>query len=335
MSILVADIGGTKTLLALARPGADGWRFEHRARFASGDYPALEPMIEHWLAALPPQRLPLSGIGVALAGPVRTEGGSNHGTATNLPWPPIDSVGLSLRFGAPVTLLNDFAAIGASLAALAPGDSVILQQGQEDPSGLRLVAGAGTGLGTCLVGPGPRHMVFPGEGGHADFAPADDWEAALAEWIRARLGRCSREHVLSGPGIGRIAAFLHERSPDPALGRALSGRDPAAAIGVLAEQGEPGALRVVERFVRICGSELGNLALAALPAGGVYIAGGIAARWLGHFRTPAFRDAFCNKPPMHDLLAGLTLRLITHPEPGLLGAAVAAYRNLESAGEPT
>jgi glucokinase len=334
MNILAADIGGTKTLLALARPAPDGWRFECRTRFASGDYPALEPMLERWLGAVPAERLPLSGIGLALAGPVGVGGGSSHATVTNLAWPRIDALRLSQRFGAPVTLLNDFAAIGASLSALVPGDSVVLQQGQEDPLGLRLVAGAGTGLGTCLVGPAPRHTVFPGEGGHADFAPADDWEAKLAEWIRARLGRCSREHVLSGPGIGRIAAFLHELSPDPVLAGALSGHDPAAAIGVLAQQGEPGALRVVERFVRIYGSQLGNLALAALPSGGVYIAGGIAPRWLGHFRTPAFRDAFCNKPPMHDLLAGLTLRLITHPEPGLLGAAVAAYRNLESAGEP-
>jgi len=334
MSILAADVGGTKTLLALARPAADGWRFEHRTRFASGDYPALEPMIERWLAAVPPERLPLAGIGLALAGPVRAEGGSSHATVTNLTWPRIDALELSRRLGAPVTLLNDLSAIGACLPALAPGDSVILQQGQEDPSGLRLVVGAGTGLGTCLVGPAPRHRVFPGEGGHADFAPSDDWEAALAEWIRTRLGRCSREHVLSGPGIGRIAGFLHERSPNPVLAEALSRHDSGAAIGALAERGEPEALRVVERFVRIYGSELGNLALAALPAGGVYIAGGIAPRWLGQFHAPAFLDAFRNKPPMQGLLSGLTLRLITHPEPGLLGAAVAAYRNLESAGEP-
>jgi glucokinase len=36
---------------------------------------------------------------------------------------------------------------------------------------------------------------------------------------------------------------------------------------------------------------------------------------------------------MQALLSGLPLRLIVHPEPGLLGAAVAARRMLEPAGD--
>jgi len=183
------------------------------------------------------------------------------------------------------------------------------------------------------VGPAPDFKVFPGEGGHADFAPANAWEAELADWSRARFGRCTREYLLSGPGIGRIASFMAERAIGAVPGELLESPEPAAAIGAAASRGDPAALQIVERFVRIYAGQAGDLALTALPAGGIYIAGGIAPRWSEFFRGPAFVEAFRDKPPMRDLLAGLAVRLVTHPEPGLLGAAVAALHATESAGD--
>jgi glucokinase len=333
MNFVVADIGGTKTLIALARRVSGTWHFEHRARVASGDYRCVEDLIRQWLHASIPGGGQIAGIGLGLAGPVRSAGRSAHGRATNLDWPDIDAGELSGQFGAPTLLINDFAAIGASLDALGPEDIVTLQPGHPDPSGLRLVVGAGTGLGTCLVGPPPESRLFAGEGGHADFAPADDWQAGLAAWVRAREGRCSRERLLSGPGIARIAAYLQEEEQDPTLAEALEAADPAAAIGALAADGHPIALRVAEQFVGIYAGQLGDLALAALPRGGVFIAGGIAPRWLQHFRAPGFLPAFRNKAPMQSLLEELPLHLIVHPEPGLLGTAVAVHRAVEPVGE--
>ncbi|AHE97925.1 glucokinase [Thioalkalivibrio paradoxus] len=326
MSIVVGDIGGTKTLLAEAHPEAGGWRFERRARLPSQDHPSLEQLLAHWLETGADREEPISAMGLALAGPVQGEGESARARFTNLDWPPVEAGALARRFGVPVCLLNDFAAIGAGLDTLRPADLDTLQAGNPDPTGLRLVVGAGTGLGTCLVGPPPQARLFPGEGGHADFSPADAWQAALAEWLRGRLGRCTREHLLSGAGIARIAAFLQEQTPSPALAGALAATDPAAAIGTLAEQGDRAALRVVERFAEIFAGQLGDLALTALPRGGVFIAGGIAPRLKAHFEAQGFLRAFCNKPPMQDLAAGLPLHLIIHPEPGLLGAAAAAHR---------
>jgi len=332
MRLVVADIGGTKTLLALAQSTDAGWRFEHRSRIASQDHAALADLIAQWLQSLPGAAAP-DAMGLAMAGPVRRIGDRTHGTLTNLPWPPVDSAELERRFGIPVALVNDFAAVGLSLSALGGDDQIVLQPAAPDPEGLRLVVGAGTGLGTCLVGPAPAERIYPGEGGHADFAPADAWQAEFAEWVRQRQGRCSRESVLSGAGIGRIAAFLQARSPHETLAEALAAPDPAAAIGAEAAQEDPGALRVVERFVSMYGSQLADIALAALPKGGVFVAGGIAPRWSRHFQSPIFIDSFRNKPPMQALLSGLPLRLIVHPEPGLLGAAVAARRMLEPAGD--
>lgn len=332
MRIAVADVGGTKTLLALAQATGSGWRFEQRSRVASQDHASLTDLVAAWLTSLPAATAP-DAMALALAGPVRKTDSRAHGILTNLPWPPVDSAELERRFGIPVALINDFAAIGYSLSALGPDDQIDLQQATPDPEGLQLVVGAGTGLGTCLVGPPPARHIYPGEGGHADFAPADAWQAEFVEWVRDRMGRCSRESVLSGAGIGRIAAFMHARSPDATLAEALAAPDPASAIGAAADREDPGALRVVERFVSMYASQLGDMALAALPRGGVFVAGGIAPRWSRHFQTPIFVDSFRNKPPMQALLSGLPLRLIVHPEPGLLGAAVAARRMLEPAGE--
>jgi glucokinase len=333
MNFLVADIGGTKSLLALARLGPQGWQFEHRTRLVSSDFPSAEDLIRHWLQTSMPEDRQLDGIGLALAGPVVSVDGAVRARTTNLDWPIMSEQALGRELGAPTVLINDFAAIGASLDALGPGDTVTLQPGAGDPAGLRLVVGAGTGLGTCAVGPPPGSQLFPGEGGHADFAPADDWQAALAQWVRGQEGRCSREHLLSGAGIARIAAYLLQQSADTALAQAMREADPAAAIGALAERGHAGALQVAERFVSIYGGQLGDLALSALPRGGVFIAGGIAPRWLQHFQAPGFLRSFRNKAPMQKLLEELPLHLIVHPEPGLLGAAVAVHRAVEPVGE--
>lgn len=333
MNYIVADVGGTKTLIAIARYDAGNWKFERKTRMVSRDYPSAEAMIARWVQSLGSKSESWAGIGIALAGPVQSLGDFTSGRATNLDWPELCSRDLARQFDVPTVLINDFAAIGASLDALDPADTVSLQTGNIDTKGLRLVVGAGTGLGTCLVGPPPESLLFAGEGGHAGFAPANGWEATLAEWIRHREGRCSREHVLSGPGIARIAAYLQAHSPDAALAEALRGADPAAAIGTMAQRGSTRALQVIERFVSIYGGQLGDLALGALPRGGVYIAGGIAPRWLHHFQGPEFIRAFRDKAPMQKLMKTLHLSLIVHPEPGLLGAAVAIQQVVASFGE--
>lgn len=333
MNLVVADIGGTKTLVALAQREGGGWQFAHRKRVPSRDYDSLPELLEHWFETELDGNADVAGIGLALAGPVTGSGDSAQARATNLHWPRLDARELRRRFNTPTALINDFAAIGASLDVLGREDTVILQTGSAEPEGLRLLVGAGTGLGTCLVGPPPQSRLFAGEGGHAGFAPADAWQSALAEWVRGREGRCSREHLLSGAGIARIARFVNLGTRDEPLNAALGAPDPAAEIGRLAGQGHPPALQVIQRFVSIYAGQLGDLALAALPRGGVYIAGGIAPRLLEHFQSADFLTAFRDKPPMQRLLEVLPLHLIVHPEPGLLGAAVTAYQAMATAGE--
>lgn len=332
MNLVVADIGGTKTLVALARKEQETWQFTHRKRLASGEHRSLPELLDVWRESELPDTVAIAGIGLALAGPVTGSGPQARARVTNLDWPALDAGELGRRFDAPTVLINDFAAIGAGLDALGSADTVTLQSGEADPDGLHLVVGAGTGLGTCLVGPPPDSQLFAGEGGHAGFAPADAWQSALADWVRQNEGRCTREHLLSGRGIARLATFLNREIADPELDRALEAADPAAAISRLADAGHDPALRVIQRFVSIYAGQIGDLALAALPRGGIFIAGGIAPRLRDHFQTPALIGAFRDKAPMQRLMESLPLHLIVHPEPGLLGAAVTAHRAVATAG---
>lgn len=324
MQLIVADVGGTHTRLAQAVYARGTWQLHASTRYASREYPGLGAILEDWLARPEQAGVPFSGAGMAVAGPVH----AGRARVTNLRWPELTAADLAAVADVPVALLNDFAAVGACLEALTAEDRLTLQAGEADPAGPRLVTGAGTGLGTCLVtaSPGMPPAVHPGEGGHARFSPATAEETELAAFVTAEAGLCTREHLLSGRGIARIGRFELQRRDDPELGRALAAAEPAAAISELADTGHAAALAVVRRFVTVYAGQLADMALTTLPQGGVFIGGGIAPRWADHFLAPAFREAFRARPPMEDLLDRLPVELIIHPEPGLLGAAVAASR---------
>lgn len=323
---LVVDVGGTKTLVALARRQAGTWVFSHRQRYPSSNFTDLPSLLHHWLGQHRLTARQLRAGALAIAGPVWGRGTTARSRATNLDWPDIHATALTEELGFPVCLLNDFQAIGASLASLGPEDTLTLQTGQRQPDGLRLVVGIGTGLGTCLIGPPPEQPIFAGEGGHAILAPADQHQAALAAWISTRQqGPCRREDLLSGGGIAHLAAYHLHHQPDATdLTQALHSLPAGAAIQGLAEQGHPLALQIVTDFVQIFAGQLADMALTALPYGGIYLAGGVIQHWQAFFQHATFTQAFANRPPMQDVLADLPIELIVHPEPGLLGAAVAA-----------
>lgn len=342
MNVLVVDIGGTWTRVAIASgaPGASGarnlsrksaasqhWNLGPPLRLRSGEFTSFDTLLEFALAQLAPASEPIAAVGIALAGPVAGTGIRAWGSPTNLAWPKLEAERITARLGLSVALINDFVAVGKSLSALGEEDKLTLQAGTPEVDGLCLVVGAGTGLGTCLVTPSPTSRsvrVYPGEGGHAEFAASSREQGELAAWIRAQAGRCSREHILSGKGIIRIAEFLLLRQEDPELRQATLQTEAGSAIGHLARAGNRPAQQVMRWFFQMLAEQVADIALGALPRGGVFIAGGIAPQWSDWLRTPDFLEAFRCKPPMGHLMEQLPVHLVTHPEPGLLGAAVAA-----------
>ncbi len=317
--ILAGDIGGTKTNVALFAVKNGVLRRLAMETYASREHRGLEEIIESFLAAHP-QRISRAGFGVA--GPVK--GGQVR--TTNLPWV-VDSTELAHQLGLrQVGLLNDIEATAWGIAALKPSDLVVVNVGSADPQGNAAVIAAGTGLGEAgLVWNGKAHWPFASEGGHCDFAPRNELEIELLQYLSAQFGRVSYERVLSGPGLHNIYRFFREirgAEEPPWLAEELAQGDPAAVISRVALEGRAAICeQSLDVFVRIFGAETGNLALKMMANAGVYLGGGIAPKIARRLKHPAFVEAFASKGRLRPLLEQVPVRLIVNELAGLVGAA--------------
>ena len=314
MFILAADVGGTNTRLALIDMTGGGARIVERESAPSRTLPSLASMVRRFLAGKPvPGRACFAVAGPVADGAVRT---------TNLPWT-LRTAEFAGEIGIPDTvLINDFAAVGESLALLGPGDLETLQAGQRDPTGPVALLGAGTGLGQgFLFHDGTRYRVRVSEGGHASFAARTAPEWALRVWLAERRGPVSWEHVLSGAGLSAAYQCLSGSSApeDPAAisARGLDGSDPCAEDAL-------------DLFAGAYGAQAGNLALTVLATGGVFVAGGIAPRLIAKLRDGTFMKAFREKGELEEFLTRVPVQVIMSPDAGLLGAAAVAARGSSS-----
>jgi len=320
--ILAGDIGGTKTLLQLSDGAGRVWREE---RLESGAFADLASLIEAFLGA----DAPPTAACLAVAGPVEGGPEGQRARLTNLPWQ-LDSQALSGRLGIPrLRLINDFQAVGYAIEGLAPGQLHTLQTGQAVAQAPRLVVGAGTGLGVCLlVWQGDHYRALPTEGGHIAFAAQDAEQARLAEVLQGRYGRVSAERVVSGGALPEVYAHLWGELGSGALAP-VDTQSPAAAaeISRRARSGEdPAAAATLRLFVRAYGATAGDLALTCLPRGGVYLAGGVTPKLLDLLQQPPFLAAFHAKGRMRPILEALPLHAVLEERCGLLGAASVAGR---------
>lgn len=324
MRVLAGDIGGTKTALAIADVGPDSLFLERTRTYPSARWRSFDLLVSDFLArerARP--RVAVFGV----AGPVA----AGRARVTKLPWR-LDEGALERCLGIRrIRLVNDFVAAAVGITRVSLRRMTVLLPGRREPGAPIGVIGAGTGLGQAVLVPGEQGWTpVASEGGHADFGPRDEREDLLVRFVRARFGRVSRDRLLSGEGLGHIYDFVKSRRRRPdssAVARAFREGDRAAAISRFALSGRDRLCReALEMFVSIYGSEAGNLALQYGATGGVFLAGGIAAKILPALRKPVFRDSFRNKPPLTELLSRIPVRVVREPRVGLFGAAAEAYR---------
>lgn len=324
MYLLAGDIGGTKCLMALARIKGEDTAIHYEASLPSAGYASIEAMLQAFLEEAGVTTGEIGATALAVAGPIDKVGDITRCHLTNLPWY-ADSEKLSAWLGhSPVELVNDFAAIGYSLNHLHADDFISLQEGRSDPEAPQLAVGAGTGLGLCLVdGTGDRTRIYASESGHVHFSPADNEQLELLRYWLEKQGHCSREFLLSGPGIPRIAEYLQQAGnimPGEELARAIREGDASAAISRAAlDKSDELAVHTMRLFVRIYASQLGDLALTFLPGAGLNIAGGIAAKILPLLEEHGFMKIFRDNPSMNRVLEKIPVRLITTPRCGLIG----------------
>ena len=304
--ILGGDLGGTKTLPALAEMNGDRPRIVRQQRFAIADYATFTALLDEFLADRPV----ISGACFGVAGP--TDG--QHAKLTYLPWQ-LSASELGQRFAIPrVTLTNDFAAAAHGLALVEAESIVTLHAGKPLDHAPRVILGAGTGLGVAgLVWQGDRYCVIAGEGGHMGFAPQTTEQCELWRWLFDENGRVTTEDIVSGPGLARIYAFFGGR-PQRAEGignAALGGSDPIA-------------VKTLNLWLQCYGAFAGDLALHWLARGGVYLAGGIAAKLLPGSDVSPFVEAFLAKREHRHLGEDMPVRLVTDEGLGLRGTLALA-----------
>lgn len=331
MRLLAADIGGTKTLLALADADAGSVNIVRQHRYTNSDFDSFDAELEAFLAPDIRNGGAIDAMCCAVAGPLAADGRSAY--LTNLEWV-IDADRIGRRLGNTRTsLINDFVAVGLGIDCLAEDEFVIVQSGLPRPGAPRVVLGAGTGLGVgWQVHDGKRYMVFPSEGGHMDFAPIGALQRELLAWLELRHhGHVSVERLVSGPGLVDLFRFLCERDPAQAadqLADALADPDPAAWISLRAGEQSGGiADLALDLFVSVYGAVAGNLALITLPYGGLYLAGGITPKIIDRVRGGRFLTAFNDKGRMSALTTTIPVKVVTNPLVGLHGALRAAHES--------
>jgi glucokinase len=217
-------------------------------------------------------------------------------------------------------LVNDFEAVGHAVANADAADFIHLS-GPDialPAAGTITVVGPGTGLGVAaLWRDGGSYRVQATEGGHIDFAPLDGIEDAILARLRKRYRRVSVERVVSGPGIVDIYETLAGIE-----GRAIRQIDDKTLWQLGMSGDDSLAAAAVDRFCLTLGSVSGDLALAQ-GASGVVIAGGLGYRIKDILLRSGFAERFRAKGRFEALMESLPVKLITHPEPGLFGAAAA------------
>ena len=320
--LLAADIGGTKTDLAVFSHEAGPHSPLVEGEVHSADYPGLQALAAEFLSKVD---IPVERACFDVAGPVI----DGHAKVTNLPWT-MDEASLASDLNLKsVSLLNDLEAVARAVPILRPIDVTTLNAGQPVLNGAIGVIAPGTGLGeSFLTWDGSKYVSHGSEGGHADFAPTDERQIGLLRYMLERFDHVGIERVCSGIGIPNIYEYLRdiEKIPEgPQISQliAASKDRTVAIVTAAADLQHPSKLcaATVDTFISILASEAGNVALKVLATGGIYLAGGIPLHVLSALQDPRFIECFTRKGRFAELMKHIPVHLILS-RAALLGAAV-------------
>jgi len=348
MEIIAGDIGGTKSWLACVS-GTDHASYQvlFERVYASADFGDAASLLQHFmretqthakLASVAPQCSTLQCLTLALPGAVY----SQQATLTNLDWT-LDAVDLQARLGIDtVQFINDFQAAANGVATLTSSDTLALNPQPVEALGVRAITGVGTGLGLAWMVPDTQagYRTYATEGGHADFAPANAQQSRLLAFIRDELSQknlpshVSWERLVSGLGLDVIYRFCVGDMAGTPSDVTVDG----AALSRLAASGDAIANAALDLFIDLYGAWVGNVALLYRPAGGLYVAGGVAIHLQQRMQSPRFMAACTDKGRMRSVVERTPIFLITNRRLGVQGAiayafhTVAAQRNAARSG---
>ena len=312
-TLLIGDIGGTNARFALADPKHPG--FSDALTLQCADYASADDAIRHYLSELSAEVPDV--ICLAAAGPIV----GNTVQVTNNHWT-LNAEDIAADFSIDkVRLLNDFEAVAFSIPQMQADDAEVIglpdKKPKLDDDFNIAILGPGTGLGTAgLVRRGQALIPIVGEGGHIGFAPKSQVQVEILNALRSKFDRISVERLVSGSGLENIYWALTRIHGEQ--------RTQLSAQEIFANSDDPRASETTQMFFEIMGQVAGDLALTMGAEDGVYLAGGIAKRYPKLLQNSGFRNAFDDKGRHRALMERTPTLLITHDEPGLLGAAYCA-----------
>ena len=313
--IVAVDIGGTHVRFALAQIAAGRvQRVDEEVTLQTAGHASFQTAWEEFAVRVGRELPPAAGI--AVAGPVEGE----VLKLTNNPWAlRLDRIPEQLGVTR-YSLVNDFGAVAHAVAQLGAEHFAHLC-GPEIPlpsEGVTSIVGPGTGLGVAqLLRRDGRYEVIETEAGHIDFAPLDSLEDNILAQLRTRYRRVSVERVASGQGLTNLYEALAAIESRP-----VTYSDEKALWQAAMASEDSLAAAAFDRFCLALGAVAGDIALAQ-GANAVVIAGGLGSRLRNHLPSSGFRDRFIAKGRFERRMDDMPVKLITHNQPGLFGAAAA------------
>jgi len=318
MFYLAGDIGGTKTHLAIVEENVGKIETIEERIFPSRHYSNFYLIIKKFLKN---NGLKIVKACFGIAGPIR----DGKSRTTNLPWL-IERETLKQELNITnVELINDLEANVYGLNMLKDEELYPINKGDPDVKGTLAMISIGTGLGEAGVFCDKKgYTPFPSEGGHADFAPADDLQYELFKFLKKKFGHVSCERILSGPGLYDLYLFMVETDKEKEDPETLKAIQTAHSPQLILEKGASGESRACKRtldvFISIYGSEVGNLVLKILALRGVFLGGGLAPKILDRIKEEDFFSAFTNKGRFSKLLRSVPIWVVLNENAALLGA---------------
>lgn len=319
---LLGDVGGTHARFAWQvapdAPPTQG------ATLPCGDHVSLAAAVQAYLSGCGLSAPRAAAIGIA--NPVT----GDRVQMTNHHWS-FSRARLREELGlAHLAVVNDFEALACGLPTLRPADLLDLGGGAAVPGTVCAVIGPGTGLGVSGLVPGDRgpSTALAGEGGHVTLAAWDAEEFEVIQWLQHRFGHASAERALSGPGLVNLYEAVCAR-----MGQAAEALTPPEVAERALANADRACTRALDLFCSLLGTVAGNLALTLGARGGVYIAGGVAARLAGALARSRFRERFEQKGRFTAYLSAIpTWLIVDHAPTALLGASSLLDRQIGRTG---
>lgn len=272
---LIADIGGTNARFAAVIDGAITDIETYPTKGEDGLIEAMSAYIKDHHTS--PERVMLAAAGVVRNGMVRL---------TNAEKDISIEATRKLTGAQSLWFLNDFEAAAWSLASVQAQDVTRISGPETFTDANRLIIGPGTGLGVgSLLKTYSGYHAVAGEGGHVSIAPATAQEVEIFKalrhtWPQTQFGKdglvFEAEVALSGTGLPRLydaACMAAGLSPANLT---------AKRVLELAKEGDALGLETLTIFKTHLGRVAGDLALAVLAYGGVFLTGGVLLKnqWL-------------------------------------------------------